>query len=252
MASMSSFSMLEPRTKLALAAIFILGLLLVDEMLGLVPIVAAILLLAILARLPVRSTFVGLVGFCPLLFLTILVHGLTDAPAEGNIVRSGFVSFTTSGLSHGLFFAIRLLLFVLVSRVILALGSAEDYARALGRLFAPLRRLRVPVGETELVIGIALRLIPTLENEANRLLLARQARGLAPGRVGRIRQLPAILVPLFVGAFRHADALAVAMEARGFAVGVTRSSYMETHFRALDFVVLSLAVATVTLALALT
>ncbi|MFH1010124.1 MAG: energy-coupling factor transporter transmembrane component T [bacterium] len=243
--------MLEPRTKLAVAAIFISGLLLVDEMLGLVPIVAAILLMAILARLPVRSTLVGLAGFCPLLFVTVFIHALTTAPAEGNLVRSTLLPLTVAGLSRGAFFAVRFILFVLVSRVILALGSTEEYARALGRLFSPLRRLRLPVGETELVLGIALRLIPTLETEANRLLLARQARGLAQGWVGRIRQLPVILVPLFIGAFRHADALAVAMEARGFAIGVTRSSYTETHFRALDLIVLILAVGTMALALAL-
>jgi energy-coupling factor transport system permease protein len=233
-----SLRKLDARTKLAVAAMFITGLLLVDKFIALLPVVAFLVAAMVILRIPARSVFMGLVGLCPLLVLTVLFHGMMGGSPNGKVVASTIFSLSGAGLVRGGFFAIRLVVFVFVSRVALFLGSGEEYGRALGRLLSPLRHLRLPVGETELVLGIAFRFIPTLEQEANRLLLARRARGTARSWVGRIRQLPAILVPLFVGAFRRADALAIAMESRGFAVGVSRSSFIETHFRFLDLAVL--------------
>jgi energy-coupling factor transport system permease protein len=133
--------------------------------------------------------------------------------------------------------------FVLISRIALHIGRGEEYARALAKLLSPLRRFRLPTGEIELVLGVAFRLIPILEREAGRLMLARRAHGTVSGWIGKIRQLPAILVPLFVGAFRRADTLAVSMEARGFAIGSPRSSYVQAHFGLLDLLVLLLVAA---------
>lgn len=241
---------LDPRTKLAAAAIVIGGLLWVDKAIGLALFAILIVTAAILAHFPLRYAVFAGFALWPLLAITLLVHGLAN-PSSGEILASfwGF-SITTTGLERGALFAVRLLLFIFISRIVLYIGSGESYARALGRLCSPLRRFRLPIGEMELIIAIAFRLIPILEHETGRLVLARRARGAATNWVGKLRQLPAILVPLFVGAFRRADALAIAMEARGFVVGAPRSSYAQTYFAALDFLILILVAGITILAIA--
>jgi energy-coupling factor transport system permease protein len=231
---------LDARTKLGAAAVLIAGLLLADKPVALALYAVLIALAAVLARFPLRLAAAVTLALWPILVITLLVHGFVGPPAGETLMSYAGLCLTTTGLAQGGIFAARLVLFVFISRIVLHVGSGEEYARALGRLLSPLRRLRLPVGEVQLILGVAFRLIPILEREASRLALAKRARGEARNWVGKMRQLPAILVPLFVGAFRHADGLAIAMEARGFAVGVPRSSYIEAHFRWLDALVLAL------------
>jgi len=231
---------LDARTKLGAAAVLIAGLLLADKLVALALYAGLILLAAVLVRFPLRLAATAALALWPILIITLLVHGFAGPSTGRTLVRCASFSLTTTGLGQGGLFAARLVLFVFVSRIVLHVGSGEEYARAFGRLLSPLRRFRLPVGEIQLILGVAFRLIPILEREASRLALAKRARGEARSWIGKIRQLPVILVPLFVGAFRHADGLAIAMEARGFAVGAPRSSYTEAHFRWLDALVFAL------------
>ena len=242
---------LDPRIKLTAAGILIIGLLLVNTAVSLALFAVLIILIAFLARFPFRLAAVAGLALWPLLLLTLLVHGLANPSAGQIIVAVGGLKLTSAGLIRGAVFAARLLLFIFISRLVLHIGTGEEYARALGRLFSPLRRFRLPVGEMELIIGIAFRLIPILEREIGRLLLARRARGLAVNWIGKLRQLHAILIPLFVGAFRRADALAIAMESRGFMVGAPRSSYRVAHLRPLDGLAFLVVLGTTALAIAL-
>ena len=242
---------LDARTKLGVAAILIMGLLLVDDAIALAVFCGLLIIMAAFAQVSFRIVVLAWLALWPVLLLTVLIHGLV-APSSGRILVSfGGLTMTTAGLSRGVLFAFRFMLFVFISRLALHIGRGEEYARALARLLSPLRRFRLPVGEIELVLGVAFRLIPILEREAGRLILAHRARGIVTGWVGKIRQLPAILVPLFIGAFRRADALAIAMEARGFAVGAPRSSYIQAHFGLLDLLALAFAVGGTALAIVL-
>ena len=238
-------------TKLGVAAILIIGLLLVDDALALAIFGALLCLMAVFAQVPFRLVILAWLALWPVLLLTVLIHGLIGQPSGQVLASLGGLTMTAAGLSRGLLFAFRFMLFVFISRLALHIGRGEEYARALARLLSPFRRFRLPIGEIELVLGIAFRLIPILEHEAGRLILAHRARGIVTGWVGKIRQLPAILVPLFIGAFRRADALAIAMEARGFAVGAPRSSYIQAPFGLLDLLALILAVGGTMLAIAL-
>ena len=243
------FRGLDPRTKLGAAVILIAGLLLVDEPMALALFAALIVSAAILVRFPFTLAATATLALWPVLLLTLFIHGLAN-PSTGQILISyANLSITTTGLAQGGLFAVRLVLFIFISRIVLYIGSGEEYARAFAKVFSPLRRFHLPVGEIELVLGIAFRLIPILEEEAGRLVLARRARGEAASWVGKIRQLPAILVPLFIGAFRRADALAVAMEARGFVVGASRSSFVEARFHWFDGLVLILVTGTAAVAI---
>jgi energy-coupling factor transport system permease protein len=242
---------LDPRIKLTAAAILIVGLLVVDSALSLVIFASLIISAALLARFPIRLVAMASLALWPLLLLTMLIHGFAS-PSSGRVLLTLWsLNLTTTGLARGAIFAARLICFVFISRLVLHIGTGEEYARALGRIFSPFRRFRLPVGEMELVIGIAFRLIPILEREIGRLLLARRARGLAVSWIGKLRQLHAILIPLFVGAFRRADALAVAMEARGFVVGAPRSAFKIAYFKPLDGVVLLVVIGTTIAAIAL-
>ncbi len=242
---------LDARTKLGVAAVLIMGLLLVDDAIALAIFAALLIVTGAFARVPFRLVVLAWLALWPVLLLTVLIHGLIG-PSSGQILAHlGGLTITTGGLSRGVLFAFRFMLFVFISRLALHIGRGEEYGRAVAKLLAPLRRFRLPVGEIELVLSVAFRLIPILEHEAGRLILANRARGIVTGWVGKIRQLPALLVPLFVGAFRRADALAIAMEARGFAVGAPRSSYIRAHFGLLDLLALAFAVGGTALAIVL-
>lgn len=242
---------LDPLTRLGAAAVLIAGLLLVDKAMALALFALPIVLVAILARFPFRHAAMMVLALWPILFFTLLLHGFARPSSGQALLSYAGLTITTAGLARGGLFAARLVLFVFVSRLVLYVGSGEEYARAFGRLLSPLRRFRLPIGEVELILGMAFRLIPILEREAGRLVLAKRARGQAATWSGKLRQLPAILVPLFVGAFRHADALAIAMEARGFAIGAPRSAYVETRFRPLDGLVLAMMTGLAAAAIAL-
>ena len=155
-----SLQSLDARTKLGAAAILIAGLLLVNKPIALALFAALIISAAILVRFPFVLAASAAIALWPVLLLTLLIHGLAN-PSTGRILVSyANLSITTTGLTQGGLFAIRLILFIFISRIVLYIGSGEEYARAFAKVFSPLRRFRLPIGEIELILGIAFRLIP--------------------------------------------------------------------------------------------
>jgi energy-coupling factor transport system permease protein len=162
----------------------------------------------------------------------------------GTLFEWGFIEVHEGGLRMGFSLALRILLLVSVAGLLTATTAPVALADGIEDLFSPLRRLRFPAHEVAMMMTIALRFIPTLHEEAQKITKAQAARGADFSEGGPIRRVLAmlpVLVPLTIGAFRRADELAEAMESRGYRGGEGRTRYRELRFRTQDAVALASA-----------
>lgn len=218
---------LDPRTKLVIATLFVVALFFLERWAG-YAVAATFLALAWAgAALPVGLLLRSLRPVAWIALLTVALHALLTAPEGHALVRWGPVRVTAEGLDTGARYGLRLVLLVVGSSLLTLTTSPIQLADAIERLLRPLQRFGFPAHELAMMMTIALRFIPTLVEEADRILKAQMARGADFGRgplTQRIRALVPVLVPLFISAFRRADELALAMESRCYrgAEGRTR------------------------------
>jgi energy-coupling factor transport system permease protein len=237
---------LDPRTKLLVVSAQIFGLFLVGKLLGLAAFALMVALVAVQARIPLGYLLRSL---RPLLVIVVLTFALNALFTPGeSLFRVGFVSVSREGLNRGLFMTLRLLLLVSASSLLTLTTSPMALTDGLERILNPFRRLGVPAHEFAMMMTIALRFIPTLMEEADRTMKAQMARGAdfeTGSLVRRARSFIPLLVPLFIGAFRRADELAVAMEARCYRGGDGRTRLKTLQIMAVDWLVMFVAVSAV-------
>ncbi len=227
---------LDPRTKLVLVLLYSI-LVFIPTNLYSLAVAAAFLIAAVVAgRIPAGYLWRGL---RPILFFALiaLVFNLFLTPGN-ELWRWGPVVITDAGLEIAILAMTRLMLVVLAATLLTLTTSPVALTDGLERLMRPLARLRFPAHEIALMMTIALRFVPTLIAEADRLIKAQEARGAdlrRGGLLARVRAMIPILVPLFVSSFRRADDLAVAMEARLYRGGEGRTRMVELVLGARDW-----------------
>ena len=174
--------------------------------------------------------------FFYLLLFTFGVH-LFMTPGTA-LFAVGPLSATWEGLTRGVYIGLRLILLILLSTLLTLTTSPLRLTDGLEALLSPLRRVGVPVHELSMMMTIALRFIPTLLEELDRIMKAQKARGADfehGSIVRRMRAIVPVLVPLFLSAFRRADELAMAMEARCYRGGEGRTQMKELHIGRVDY-----------------
>ena len=162
--------------------------------------------------------------------------------------------YTKEGSGWVSFLAFRVLLLVWMAGLLTATTGPVALADGLEDLLSPLKRVRFPAHEVAMMVTIALRFIPTLQEEASKITRAQAARGADFGEGGpirRARSLLPVLLPLVIGAFRRADELAEAMESRGYRGDAGRTRYRELRFGLRDAAALAATVLVLALAVAL-
>lgn len=211
----------DPRVKLLLTLAFVIVVFVADTWPAMAFLGVTVLVIAESARVPEGWLARSLTPVLPLLALTVLLNAFTVRDAADVLVRLGPLTLSGAGLGRGAFLATRIAVMIGGTSLLALTTSPRDLADALGTLGGPLRRLRVPVEEYAMMMTIALRFMPTLAEEIQQVVRARMARGAdfggPPWR--RAKTWSTVLVPLFVGLFRRADRLALAMEARGYRPG---------------------------------
>lgn len=226
--------------KLVAAIVLMVAIFVVTKSEQYIPIAAFVAAGIVLSRIPLRFFLRGLKPIMFLIVLTVVVQVLFTPGTP--LWHWGFVRVTREGLVLAGFILCRLVLLTLVSVLLTASTSPIELTDAVSGLLKPLNHIGVPSAEIALVMSIAMRFVPTILEETERIIRAQVSRGARIGEgslVVRMKSFIPILIPLFVSSFRRADDLAVAMEARGFRVGSHRTRYHERHFRAVDAVVLS-------------
>lgn len=222
---------LDPRTKLGAVGALTLAAFAAPNALALLLLGAFLLLATVLARVPVRLMLRQLKTFAWLFLFTFGLHALLT---PGRAILSGPFehALTAEGLRLGAFFTARLAAAIVAATLLTLTTAPMEITSGLQHLFSPLRRFGFPAGDLALMIAIALRFIPVLLDEAERLHKAQLARGadFSGPFLRRIKSLVPLLVPLLVAACSRADRLALAMESQCYTCGTTR-----THYRPLRF-----------------
>ncbi|NLM25770.1 MAG: energy-coupling factor transporter transmembrane protein EcfT [Firmicutes bacterium] len=232
---------LDPRTKILATFLFIVLLFLVDSFVGYG--LAALLIFAAIyfSRIPLKFI---LRGIKPLLVIIILTLSLHLFMTEGRVIfQIWFLKVTVEGLVRGLMMGSRLVLLVMGTSILTLTTSPIMLTDGIESLLKPGRKIGVPAHELAMMMTIALRFIPTLLEEIDKIMKAQMARGAdfeSGNIIQRAKSLIPILVPLFVSAFRRADDLAIAMEARGYRGGEGRTKFRELKFSKVDGLVLTL------------
>ena len=234
---------LDPRAKILASAVLVVALFLVDSVAGSLVFAAMILLLVAASRLP-PGAFLGLLRPVAFIVALTVVFQVFFSREGATLFEWGFVEVHEGGLRMGFFLALRIMLLVSVAGLLTATTAPVALADGIEDLLSPLKKLRFPAHEVAMMMTIALRFIPTLHEEAQKIARAQAARGAdfsEGGLLKRVRAMLPLLVPLTIGAFRRADELAEAMESRGYRGGDGRTRYRELRFRARDALALAAA-----------
>ncbi len=227
---------LDPRTKLAGTFVFIISLFLFRS--ASVTLVATffLILLVSLSRVPFSYMIRGMKGIFLILMITV-VFNLFLTPGIP-LVSFWKFTITDEGLKIAVFTAIRLVYLIIGSSVLTLTTTPNNLTDGLEALMSPLKLFKVPVHEVAMMMTIALRFIPILMEETDKIMKAQEARGAdfeSGNIIERAKALVPILVPLFVSAFRRANDLALAMEARCYRGGEGRTKMKPLVYKGRDY-----------------
>jgi len=246
----SNIHQLDPRIKILSLFILLTGAFLVKNFLGYLVLTLFSITILFLSEIPLKLFFHSLKPILWLIIFTMIFHFFLTEGKE--IARLGPLIMTQEGLIRGISMSWRLLLLIVFSSLLTLTTSPLGLTDGLESLLSPLKKLGLPVHELAMMITIALRFIPTLLEEAEKIMKAQTARGMDFSQgsiVRRIYALIPLLVPLFISAFRRADELATAMEARCYRGGIGRTRMKELKLVPMDGLALTLVFALTAVAL---
>ena len=232
---------LDPRMKLVLTMLFIVLVFLPQNWWGMAVAVAFMALVVGLSRLPVRLIWRSVK---PVLFIVAFTAALNVLYVhEGDpLFKWQFIHITTGGLSNAAFIAVRIVCLIVGSSMLTYTTTPTALTDAIERLLSPLKWVGVNPHELAMMMTIALRFIPTLMEETDKIMAAQKARGAdmeSGGLMSRVRALVPILIPLFVSSFRRAYDLAMAMECRCYQGGEGRTRMKQLTTAPRDWVALA-------------
>ena len=232
---------LDPRTKLILVVLYIAALFQAAGWISYLTVTAVTALCMALSHIRPKNIFKGLK---PMLFIIVFTALLNLFYTSGREIIPGW-HMTWEGLGKSVQMILRIVLLITGTFLLTYTTSPIALTDGLEMLLGPLKKIKVPVHEMTIMMSMALRFIPTLIEETDKIMSAQKARG-ADFETGRLTErakaLLPILVPLFVSAFRRADELAVAMESRCYHGGEGRTRMKVLRFAARDWVALALGI----------
>ena len=239
---------LDSRIKIICTFAYIISLFLVKGFLGFGIAVVFVSFIIFLAKVPLNFIFRGLK---PILFIIIFTFTINMFMTKGEtLVTLGFLTITKQGLYNAFFMAVRLVLLIIGSSLLTLTTKPINLTDGIERLLSPFRKIGVPAHELAMMMTIALRFIPTLLEETDKIMKAQMARGAdfeSGNLVRRAKSLIPLLVPLFISAFRIAQDLAMAMEARCYTGGDHRTRMNAMKIKPLDGVALLVTIAFIVL-----
>ena len=234
---------LDPRTKLIAVVLYIVAIFLSPGWVSGALMVAVLCLCVAVSRIPPKALFKGLK---PLLFIVILTGFLNLFYTEGRVLVEWWIfRITCEGIKRAVLMVLRIMLLVSGTFLLTYTTSPLAITDGLERLFNPFKKIGLPVHELSMMMSIALRFIPTLLEETDKIMSAQKARGAdfeTGSLLDRAKALLPILVPLFISAFRRADELAIAVESRCYNGGAGRTRMKQLRYEGRDYVALTFGV----------
>lgn len=221
----SPIHVLDPRVKLTATFLYVISLFCFRGFSGYVVAVSFLALVIVLSKVPFSYMVRGLKPIFMILLITVMFN-LFFTPGEHVLWQFGTITVSTAGIRKAVFMAFRLVLLILGSSLMTLTTTPNQLTDGMEQLLAPLKKIKVPVHEIAMMMSIALRFIPILLEETDKIMKAQMARGAdfeTGNIIHRAKSMIPIIVPLFISAFRRADDLAMAMEARCYRGGEGRT-----------------------------
>lgn len=228
---------LDPRVKLVSTIVYVISLFVAKGFPGYVVATVFLAMIIRLSKVPFRFMVKGLKAIVMILMITVVFNLFL---LDGDVVlwEFGFLRITDTGLRTAVFMAVRLIYLIIGSSVMTLTTTPNDLTDGMEKLLGPLKVLHFPVHEISMMMSIALRFIPILLEETDKIMKAQIARG-ADFESGNLLQkakaMVPLLVPLFISAFRRANDLALAMEARCYRGGEGRTKMKPLHYEKRDW-----------------
>ncbi len=219
---------LDPRSKILLTLVFIIMIFITTAFSSYIVLFAFFLMLVMVAKLNFAIILRSVKPLWPIILITMLVHMFSN---KGQVLYTLWIfDITKEGIMQGLLMSIRIIFLILFSSLLTMTTSPLQLTDAIERLLNPFKKFGLPAHELAMMMTIALRFIPTLLMETERIMMAQTARGAQfqhGSLIKKIKNFLSIIVPLFLSAFRRADELAIAMQARCYNGGQGRTRLTE-------------------------
>jgi len=230
---------LDPRIKILLSLVYIVDLFLVNNFKGYIFIVLFTILVIFISKVHISYIYKGLKPIFILIIFTGAINILMT-PGKGTaIFHWNFINIYKEGLILAAFMSIRLIFLIIGTSIVTLTTSPIELTDGIEKLLNPMKKIGVPAHELAMMMTIALRFIPTLIDETDKIMKAQMARGadIDSGNIfNKAKSLVPILVPLFISSFRRADELAMAMEARCYRGGEGRTRMKKLIITSKDYV----------------
>ena len=228
---------LDPRVKIIMTLAFLVSLFLVESFSTYLLVILFLAAAITISKVPIKFVIKGL---RPILMIIIITFFINLLMTPGKIIfQAGFIKVTEEGLRQAGFMAIRLTLLIMGTSLLTLTTSPIILTDGIESLLNPFKRFGLPAHELAMMMTIALRFIPTLMEETEKIMKAQKSRGadFESGNImSRAKNLVPLLVPLFISAFRRADELAMAMEARCYRGGENRTRMRQLKISKGDYV----------------
>lgn len=228
---------LDPRLKLIAVFLYTISIFMTDSLIVYSFCSLFLLFVIILTKIPFFTILRGLRGFLFIFFITTIIN--IFCKIEGQVFfEFYFLKITSGGLIYAFKILFRLTILMLSSIIVTLTTNSIDIADALESILNPLKKIKFPTHEVALMLSIALRFIPTIMEEFDKIKKAQMSRGVEfeSGKfINRIKAFIPLLIPIFISAFKRADELAMAMESRCYRGDINRTKMKQFHLQKKDF-----------------
>ncbi|MGL6173808.1 MAG: energy-coupling factor transporter transmembrane component T family protein [Cellulosilyticaceae bacterium] len=235
----SKIHQLDPRTKILLTFIYIISLFLVDTVWGYIFVMITLYTVIQVTKVPIKFMVKGLKGIVFLLMFTAVLN-IFFTRGETELLNWWIFTITLEGIVLAIEMATRLILLIIGSSILTLTTSPIQLTDGIESLLNPFRKIGIPAHEIAMMMSISLRFIPILLEETDKIMKAQIARGAdfeSGNIIQRAKAMVPIMVPLFISAFRRADELAMAMEARCYRGGQGRTRMNQLEYKNKDIYV---------------
>ena len=227
---------LDPRTKIILLFVLMILIFAADGWAAYIFLTALTIAAIFLSKVPPLTVLKSLKPLSWIILFTLAIHLVSH---EGESIAKIFIfNITDEGIKFGVLISLRLILLIIFSALLTFTTSPVQLTDAMEKILSPMSKVGVPAHEIAMMMTIALRFIPTLIEETDKIIKAQKSRGVdfeSGNILHRLKMFVPVLVPLFLSSFRRADDLAMAMEARCYRGGEGRTHMKELKFRQKDF-----------------
>lgn len=230
---------LDPRMKIVLAAIFIATIFVANTTIAFIMLAFITFALVLLSKISIKVVIKGIKPIVFILIFTSLLNIFMTVGSGEPLVHFYFIRIYTEGIVRAVFMSVRVILLIVGTSMFLTYTTSPiTLTDGIESLLSPLKKIKIPVHEFAMMMSIALRFIPTLVEETEKIMNAQKSRGAdfsSGGLIKRAKALIPILVPLFVSSFKRADELATAMECRCYRGDVNRTKLVKLECHVIDF-----------------